>query len=166
MDDNDTKMTVERIADRLQERGLWLAAAESCTGGLAGHTLTGVSGSSGWFRGAVVAYQNDLKESLLGVPAQTLQAHGAVSRETVRAMAEGAARLLGAQVTLAVSGIAGPTGGTPDKPVGTVWIAWLGPAGAREERFCFEGGRDEVKARSVRRALAGVLDVLGGEAAS
>jgi nicotinamide-nucleotide amidase len=134
----------------LAEAGLTLGCAESCTGGLIGHAMTSVSGSSAWFRGGVVAYSNDLKTSLLGVPAATIERHGAVSEETVRAMAEGARERLGCDLALATSGIAGPGGGSPEKPVGLVHIALAHPGGIVHKRRVFGG----LERGRVKRAAA------------
>jgi len=141
----------------LTARGWRLATAESCTGGLVGHLATSVSGSSDWYLGGVVAYVNAVKERLLGVPDGVLAAHGAVSRETVRAMAAGARERLGAEMAVALSGVAGPTGGTPETPVGTVWIAWSWPGGEEQELFRFAGDRAGVKAQAANAALRGAL---------
>lgn len=148
-------------AGRLVERlGLMLATAESCTGGLLASSLTNLSGSSAWFHGGVVAYSNALKSGLLDVPEALLAEHGAVSEAVVLAMAEGALRLPGMPegrgCAVAVSGIAGPTGGTREKPVGTVWIAWAWPGGRRAESFLFRGARASVKSQSVAGALFGL----------
>ncbi|MFP5221085.1 MAG: CinA family protein [Acidobacteriota bacterium] len=149
---------VGRLAERLTARGWMLATAESCTGGLIACELTNVSGSSGWYQGGVVAYANSVKQALLDVPAETLAAHGAVSREVVLAMALGAARRLGAQCALSVSGVAGPTGGTPEKPVGTVWIGWAVDGAAHAELFRFEGDRLAVKRLSALAAVRGMAE--------
>lgn len=130
------------IGKMLVEKGLTLATAESCTGGLVAHRLTGVPGSSAYFRGGVVAYHNDVKMSELNVPAETLAASGAVSEATVRSMAEGARQRLGADVAVATSGIAGPSGGTPDKPVGTICIAVADAQGTVARQISFNRGRD------------------------
>ncbi|WP_029895992.1 CinA family protein [Desulfohalovibrio reitneri] len=151
---------VARLGEVLVSRGLWLCTAESCTGGLVGHVLTSVSGSSLWYVGGVVAYANSVKEGVLGVPPDVLAQHGAVSREVVEAMASGAAGLLGADVGVSLSGVAGPTGGTPDKPVGLVWIGFYGPWGVEAESFRFGGGREEVKRASAEAAVEGVLSRL------
>ncbi|GGK64830.1 competence/damage-inducible protein A [Rufibacter glacialis] len=114
----------EAIGQLLKERNLTISTAESCTGGLVAHKLTSVPGSSAYFMGSVVAYSNEVKKAQLGVPAETLDKHGAVSEETVRAMAQGVRQRLHTHIGLATSGIAGPDGGTPEKPVGTIWIAY------------------------------------------
>jgi nicotinamide-nucleotide amidase len=124
------------------------------------HLLTELPGSSAWFVGGAVAYSNDLKAGLLHVPVEVLSSLGAVSRETVTAMAEGARRTFGVECALAVSGIAGPTGGTPDKPVGTVWMAWSLPSGTSSHLFHLAGSRSEIKAQSAGKAIEGLLDRL------
>lgn len=137
------------------------ATAESCTGGWLGKLCTDIPGSSAWFSGAVVAYANDIKHALLGVAESTFHRHGAVSRECALEMAAGALLRLDATLAVAVTGIAGPTGGTPDKPVGTVWIAWQRRgATARAEAFHFVGDRDAVRRQAVAAALEGVRKIL------
>lgn len=136
----------------LDRRGWRLATAESCTGGLVGFQLTAVPGASVRYAGGVVAYSNDLKERTLGVPAELLAAHGAVSREVAEAMARGACAL-GVECGLAVTGIAGPTGGSEEKPVGTVHIVAATPAGTRHSRHHFSGNRDMVREFSANFAL-------------
>lgn len=148
--------TIRTIAARLGDKGWRLATAESCTGGLIGHALTNVPGSSDWYQGGVVAYANAVKRDVLGVPETVLESAGAVSRETVEAMARGVAGLLGVQAAVAVSGIAGPTGGTPDKPVGTVWLAWLVGGAVDCEVRRFSGTRRAVKEQTLRAALEGL----------
>jgi nicotinamide-nucleotide amidase len=141
------------VGQMLKQRGLTLAVAESCTGGLIGHRLTNVPGSSGYFTDSVVTYSNASKVRLLGVPEETLRQHGAVSAETVAAMAEGVQRVSNADIGLAVTGIAGPTGGTPAKPVGLVY---LGRADAKEtvtEELRLRGDRLMVKERAAQNAL-------------
>jgi len=155
--DEQLMREIERLGQTLVARGQWLCTAESCTGGLIAATLTDVSGSSQWFRGAVVAYANEVKEALLQVPREALVAHGAVSEPVVLAMAPGASMALGAQCSVAVSGIAGPTGGTPDKPVGTVWMAWSVDGAVDAELKHFSGDRAAVKAATVRAAVEGLL---------
>lgn len=151
---------IEQIADALLARKWMLVTAESCTGGLVASRCTDVPGSSCWFFGGFVTYDNRAKMDWLGVHEETLRRHGAVSEQTVREMATGALARSEAQVALAISGIAGPSGGTPDKPVGTVWIGWAGPDGVRAERFHFEGDRATVRNRAADEALHGVVRVL------
>jgi PncC family amidohydrolase len=148
----------EEIIDLLVERGKMLAVAESCTGGLIGHRLTQVSGSSAAFLGGVVAYHNSVKEKTLGVSADTLEREGAVSEATALAMAEGVRRLLGADIALAVTGIAGPTGGTEDRPVGLTYIALSSaPDVLICERHLWQGERQENKESSATAALSLLL---------
>lgn len=145
----------------LGERREMLATAESCTGGWIAKLCTDIPGSSAWFQGGAVTYNNALKQALLGVAATTLKRHGAVSRECALEMVAGALARLGATVAVAVTGIAGPSGGTPDKPVGTVWIAWQWRAGdPQAEVFHFAGDRDAVRRQTVAVALAGVRKIL------
>ncbi|MEZ4984764.1 MAG: CinA family nicotinamide mononucleotide deamidase-related protein [Saprospiraceae bacterium] len=120
--EGDSTLEIE-VGKMLQARGWVVATAESCTGGYLAHRITSVPGSSGWFHGSIIAYDNRIKEQLLGVSPETLRTHGAVSEATVREMVAGAVRILGVDVAVATSGIAGPTGGTEDKPVGTIWLA-------------------------------------------
>jgi nicotinamide-nucleotide amidase len=150
------------LAARLLARSRRLVTAESCTGGWIAKACTDFPGSSGWFLGGVVSYSDELKTALLGVRPETLASHGAVSEPVVREMAAGALARLGGDEAVAVSGIAGPEGGTPEKPVGTVWFAWARRTGqgvevrAAGERF--PGDRDAVRRAAVRRALAGLLE--------
>lgn len=132
----------EIIGQKLKDKNLTIGTAESCTGGYVAHRLTSVAGSSAYFRGGIVAYDNDVKQTVLGVRPETLASHGAVSEETVREMAEGARRALGVDVALATSGVAGPRGGTPEKPVGTICIAVADVAGTVSRRFSFDRGRE------------------------
>ncbi len=141
------------IGAALTHHHLTAATAESCTGGLLGHILTSVSGSSGYYLGGVIAYSNEVKEALLGVRHETLLAHGAVSHETAREMAAGIRRRLGADIGLATTGIAGPTGGTAEKPVGLVYIG-ISTAEKTESYEChFKGGRAAVKESTVKEIL-------------
>ena len=137
----------------LRERGATLGLAESCTGGLVGHLVTSVPGSSEYFRLSVVTYSNEAKQKLLGVQAETLAAAGAVSEACVREMAEGVRALSGATLGAAVSGIAGPGGGTPEKPVGTVHLAVAGPDGVRHRQLLWPGEREQVKQVAAHAAL-------------
>lgn len=144
----------------LKLQGRVLALAESCTGGWVAQCITDVPGSSAWFDRGFVTYSNQAKCELLGVPGETIQIHGAVSGETVLAMAAGVLDYSAADISVAVSGIAGPTGGTPDKPVGTVWFAWRRRDGVcRVQRRQFGGDRRQVRRQAVEVALQGILDV-------
>lgn len=180
---------IGKLAFRLTRAGYYLATAESCTGGMIASICTEVSGSSGWFKGGIVAYANDVKHGLLGVPLDILQQHGAVSGEVVERMALGALKACGAQAAVAVSGVAGPTGGTPEKPVGTVWIAVAvleqedvcafsdatlaqtlpgctrARSGERDAvvhvmRYHFDGPRSAVRRQTAEKALADLLALL------
>jgi PncC family amidohydrolase len=154
----------ERAGRVLARRGLRLACAESCTGGLAAQAVTAVPGSSAWFDRGFVAYSNDAKREMLGVREQTLAAHGAVSEETVREMAAGALARSNADLAIAISGVAGPGGGTPAKPVGTVCIAWAARDGrARSRRLALDGDRDGVRAGAVAAALDGIEALIGDD---
>lgn len=151
-----------QVGGALKAHGLKLVTAESCTGGGIACAITDVAGSSAWFERGFVTYSNLAKQQMLGVSEATLDRYGAVSEATVREMVDGALRHSAAQVALAVSGIAGPDGGTPEKPVGTVWFAWGIRNGAiHAQRHRIDGNRAEVRARSVHLALQGVLDLLG-----
>ena len=145
----------------MKANGLKLASAESCTGGWIAKIITDIPGSSQWFTGSVVAYSNESKQSLLGVEQATLDEFGAVSGDTVLEMSEGLFSRTDADVVLSVSGIAGPDGGSEDKPVGLVWLSW-GKRGKPvfANPFNFEGGREEVRKRSVAQALNCLLDLL------
>ena len=145
------------ISALLLERGWMLATAESCTGGLIAAACTDLAGSSDWFERGFVSYSNAAKTELLGVPPALIAAHGAVSEPVVRAMAEGALARSHAQLSVAVTGIAGPTGGSEDKPVGTVWFAWCGGGQTLAERQVLTGNRAAVRAQTVRWALDGLL---------
>jgi nicotinamide-nucleotide amidase len=150
-----------QVGTLLKSRGMMLATAESCTGGGVAQAITEVAGSSAWFERGFVTYSNLSKQQMLGVREATIRQHGAVSEMTVREMAEGALRHSTAQVALAVSGIAGPDGGTADKPVGTVWFAWgLHNGETQAQRHQLGGNRAEVRAQAVRIALQGVLNML------
>jgi nicotinamide-nucleotide amidase len=151
---------VERIAERLRARGEWLATAESCTGGLIAKRCTDLAGSSAWFERGLVSYSNRAKQELLGVPASVLENYGAVSRETVLAMAGGLLGRAPVQRAIAVSGIAGPGGGSAGKPVGLVWIAWASATGAEAREFHFPGDREAVREQAAEAALAGLLERL------
>jgi PncC family amidohydrolase len=149
------------LAGRLQAlclaRGLTVATAESCTGGLVAHLLTEVPGSSGYVRGAVVAYADDVKRRVLGVPAEVLAAHGAVSAQVALAMAEGVRERLGADLAVAVTGVAGPSGGSSEKPVGLVYIAVAGVGPPDVRRFHWTGDRSDNKRASAGAAIEMLL---------
>jgi len=152
----------QQLGARLLAGGLTLATAESCTGGWVAKVLTDIAGSSQWLDRGFVTYSNQAKCDMLGVRADTLGRYGAVSEATVREMVQGALRHSRATVAVAISGIAGPSGGTVDKPVGTVWLAWA-RAGAETRTRCehFPGDRDAVRRRAVRAALEWALAILG-----
>lgn len=162
MADATTQALVGELADRLRAHGWHLASAESCTGGLIAAACTDLAGSSDWFERGVVSYSNAAKSELLGVPAALIAAHGAVSEPVARAMVEGVQRSSGADLAVAVTGVAGPGGGAPDRPVGTVWFAFAerrrdGTVHTSGERIRFDGGRAQVRAATVRHALLGLL---------
>lgn len=160
-DDARLGVLAESAGVLLRENRVELTAAESCTGGWVAKVVTDVPGSSAWFWGSVVTYSNAAKQRLLGVSAATLARHGAVSRACAHEMVGGALAHSDADVAIAVTGIAGPDGGTPDKPVGTVWIAWQRRGGdARAELFRFDGDRDAVRRQTVAVALDGIGKIL------
>ena len=148
------------VGKKLKERGLLLVTAESCTGGWVGQEITAIAGSSDYYDCGFITYSNAAKQDMLGVPAATLQQFGAVSEETARAMAAGALAHSAAQVALSVTGVAGPGGGSPERPVGTVCFGWAvkGRDGAQSARRLFDGDRAAVRRQSVAFALQGVLD--------
>ncbi len=149
--------TTQHIARRLIARNKTLATAESCTGGLISHSITNFPGSSAFFRGGVVAYANDIKSRLVGVPAPLIRAHGAVSEPVARAMAQGIRKKAKADFSIAVTGIAGPGGGTKTKPVGLVFIAVSSLRETKVKRFLFKGSRLRIKTRSAETALKMLL---------
>ena len=150
----------EQVGELLLRRGLTLATAESCTGGLLSHRLTNVPGSSGYFLGGVVAYSNRLKETLLNVAPETLRAHGAVSAETAQEMARGARQCLGADTALSITGIAGPTGGTAEKPVGLMYVCLSSPGKERSRRILLAQDRLGNKQGAVEAAMRLLIDSL------
>ena len=151
-----------QIGRILIQRNWRLAVAESCTGGPLGHRITNVPGSSAYFIGGMLVYANEAKEGLLGVPADILETHGAVSQETVQAMALGVRQALKCEIGIGISGVAGPGGGTADKPVGLVWIGLSAREVDYARRFYFTGDRIAVKEASAEAALGLVLDYLEG----
>jgi PncC family amidohydrolase len=148
------------VGEELSSKGLLLAVAESCTGGLIGHLLTNVAGSSRYYMGSVTAYANEAKVRLLGVTWKTLEKHGAVSSETVIEMARGVRITLEADIGISVSGIAGPGGGTPEKPVGTVWIGLSTSVQEYSRHYLWSGDRLAVKEQSARAALNLLVEYL------
>jgi len=151
---------VEQLATRLLQRQWMLATAESCTGGLIAGACTDLSGSSNWFERGFVTYSNAAKHEQLGVPAVLIDTHGAVSEEVARAMAVGALAHSHAQVAVAVTGVAGPTGGTAEKPVGLVWFGFALPGQVLTEKMHFAGDRAAVRAATVRHSLTRLLELL------
>lgn len=150
-----------QAGETLRSHGLMLATAESCTGGGVAQAITDLPGSSAWFDRGFVTYSNLSKQQMLGVEGATLAQYGAVSEAVVREMVSGVLTHSAAQVAVSVSGIAGPDGGTPDKPVGTVWFAWgVKDAAVYTQRYQLAGNRAEVRTQAVRIALQGVIDLL------
>lgn len=149
------------LGERLLAKGWQLATAESCTGGGIAAAITAIAGSSSWFEYGIVSYANSAKEKLLQVNSQTLLEHGAVSQAVVEEMVAGVLALSGADIAVAVSGVAGPTGGTAEKPVGTVWFAWgLASGEIYSECFHFVGDRTAVQSQAVVQGLTGLLKLL------
>lgn len=153
-------MIEERVGHLLRERGWRLAVAESCTGGLIAHRITNIPGSSDYFDGGIVSYSNGAKIGLLRIPGEIIKTHGAVSRQTAIAMAEGIKRLRDTEIGLGVTGIAGPTGGTETKPVGLVYIAVSYPGGTECKEFRFEGDRKGIKFKTSEAALDMIRRIL------
>jgi PncC family amidohydrolase len=155
----------ERLGGLLREKQLRLAVAESCTGGLIASRITDVAGSSDYFDAGVVVYSNQAKQTFLSVPTTSIEAHGAVSREVAEKMAEGVRAATSADIGLAVTGIAGPSGGSPEKPVGTVYIGLASKAGTFFRKFTFSGERLEIKEQTSTEALQFAIDLLEGRIA-
>jgi nicotinamide-nucleotide amidase len=155
-----TENLAKTVGERLKARAQQLVTAESCTGGWVAQVVTAVAGSSEWFERGFVTYSNASKQEMLGVGSDTLARHGAVSEETAREMALGALAHSKADVAVAVTGVAGPSGGSPEKPVGTVCFAWADRRGACSETRHFSGDRESVRWQSVVHALEGVLRTL------
>jgi nicotinamide-nucleotide amidase len=159
----DTGLLCQQLATLLLARGWMLATAESCTGGLIAGACTDLPGSSNWFERGFVTYSNAAKSELLGVEPALIDAHGAVSEPVARAMAGGACARSPARISVAVTGVAGPTGGSPDKPVGLVWFGWCLNGTTDTESRRFDGDRAAVRAATVRHALQGLLDRLAAD---
>ena len=158
--DQELEALALKLGRALHVRGWRVATAESCTGGWIAKALTDVPGSSQWFDGGVVSYSNAAKTKLLGVPAEVIQAHGGVSEPAVKAMVEGACGRFGAELGVAVSGVAGPGGGSAAKPIGTVWFAWATPAGVTTLCHHFAGGREAVRRQTVAVALERLIELV------
>ena len=153
MDLHDMLTRVQALAEALRRRGWHLATAESCTGGLIAAACTQLAGSSDWFERGFVSYSNAAKTELLGVPMTLIESHGAVSEAVARAMVQGALQRAPVELAVSVTGIAGPGGAVPGKPVGTVWLAWGTAAGVQAERLQLGGDRDAVRHATVQAAL-------------
>ena len=160
LSDLDVAALVLRLAELLPSKGWMMATAESCTGGLIAGACTDLAGSSVWFERGFVTYSNEAKSELLGVDAALIEAHGAVSEPVARAMAEGAVARSRAQASVAVTGVAGPSGGSAEKPVGTVWFGWSVDGRTRTERRRFDGDRAAVRAATVHYALQTLVELL------
>lgn len=159
--DEELNQLARELRDKLNAHDWMLATAESCTGGWVGQLVTAVSGSSNWYERGFITYANEAKIEMLGVPPATLALYGAVSEETARAMAAGALTHSHAQAALAISGIAGPDGGTLEKPVGLVCYGWALADGTLMSSTCRLGGnRDEIRSRAVAAALRGLIDLI------
>ena len=160
--DEELHQLAAELGDKLIARGWMLATAESCTGGWVGQLLTSLPGSSQWYERGFITYANAAKIEMLGVPAEVIDEHGAVSEETASAMAAGALAHSHAQATLAISGIAGPGGGTPQKPVGLVCYGWALEDGTVMSSTCrLDGDREEIRSRAVAAAMRGLIELLG-----
>jgi nicotinamide-nucleotide amidase len=157
---NDTPALTRQLAGRLLATGQMMATAESCTGGMIAAACTDLAGSSAWFERGFVTYSNEAKTELLGVPAALIAEHGAVSEPVVRAMAGGALRHARAHIAVAVTGVAGPGGGSADKPVGSVWFGWATATGVKTQLRHFAGDRQQVRQATVQHALQGLNDML------
>ena len=158
--DNIVHQLAIRAGNKLRDERLMLATAESCTGGMVAAAITDISGSSGWFERGFVTYSNQAKTEMIGVPADMIDKHGAVSEPVAKAMAEGALRNSRAQVALAITGVAGPGGGTESKPVGMVSFAWSNRLHTSVETLQFKGDRKQVRTQAAVHALRGLLELL------
>ena len=160
--DEELHQLATELGDRLRARGWMLATAESCTGGWVGQLVTAIPGSSTWYERGFITYANAAKVEMLGVPAETLDTYGAVSEDTASAMAAGALKHSHAQAALAISGIAGPGGGTREKPVGLVCYGWALTDGTTMTSTCrLDGDREEIRSRAVAAALRGLIELIG-----
>ncbi len=150
---------INKLAGHLIKHKMLLASAESCTGGLIAMLCTDVAGSSCWFERGMITYSNEAKIEMLGVKKSTIETYGAVSQQVVEQMALGALKNSHADIAVAVTGIAGPTGGTEQKPVGTVWIAWASDKNLSKEKFLFQGNREKVREQTAKKAIEGLLNI-------
>ena len=160
---SEIEIWARKLGEKLQAHDIVVATAESCTGGGVAYAITEISGSSAWFDRGFVTYTNQAKQQMLGVPSELILNHGAVSGEVVAAMAAGALAYSSAQLSVAISGIAGPLGGTAEKPVGTVWMGWArsgGEAQVRTHRFQFAGDRQQVREQAIVMALRGMCEFI------
>ncbi len=162
MENDQTLLTLaQNIGVAFSERGFMLTSAESCTGGWIGQTVTSVAGSSGWYDRGFITYSNQAKQQMLGVQATTLAQHGAVSEQTAQEMALGALKMSEAQIAVAVTGIAGPDGGSKEKPVGMICFGWAVRHGLTRSQTCFfSGDREAIRRQAVAAALSGTLHLL------
>lgn len=159
--DDELLQLAHILGQKLHAKGWMLAVAESCTGGWLAQVVTAIPGSSAWFDRGFITYSNEAKQDMLGVQGATLDAHGAVSEETAREMAEGALRRSRAQISASISGIAGPGGAMPKKPVGTVCIAWAAEGQDTFSTVCrLSGDREEIRSRAVAAALRGLIELI------
>ncbi|WP_322010252.1 CinA family protein [Paraburkholderia sp. J12] len=149
-----------RAGNKLRDARLMLATAESCTGGMVATAITDISGSSGWFERGFVTYSNQAKSEMIGVPPELIDKHGAVSEPVARAMAEGALANSRAQVSLSITGVAGPGGGTPEKPVGMVCFGWSNRLHTSVETLVFKGDREQIRVQAATHALRGLLALI------
>jgi nicotinamide-nucleotide amidase len=152
--------SIGMLGRQLSSQSLWLATAESCTGGGIGQTLTSVPGCSRWYQGGVIAYSNQLKQELLGLDAAILLQHGAVSQAVVENMAVGVCQCCNADLAVSISGIAGPNGGSLEKPVGLVWLAWADQGRVTSQMYHFSGNREAVRTAAILAAVSGLHDLL------
>ena len=156
----DITQLAQLLGNKLFAKGWQISCAESCTGGGVGYAITSISGSSAWFKKGYITYSNDAKQELLGVTEQTLIKHGAVSATTVEEMAAGAAKQANAEVAVAISGIAGPDGGTSEKPVGTVWFGFFINGQSMSQKQLITGDRQAVRIKAIEFALSSTLELI------
>lgn len=156
----ELKQHIAELAKLLMLNNALVGTAESCTGGAVAQAFTAIPGSSQWFNGAAVTYSNQLKEKLLGVTSDTLRLHGAVSKPVASQMAAGALKLLEVDYAVSITGVAGPGGGSEQKPVGTVWFGWAGPKGLYTEHKVFTGNRDSIRQQATEHAIIGLIKSL------